>query len=709
MKKMITIIISLLIISYGNGQTDDQLKGKELTKASDVGAAVESGLGLLFGGGSIQGKIEKVLVTDETFKEIKLKITYSGFEGNWLKASVLKADRSVIGTITSAPVQLQAAVKEAVISVTRQEADTTHDSNYLKLLVCKQKNDVTGQVLYFIMQKKWKTQGLNNEKQNYGFINESLVIDLNAVPVGVAAQLKDGTAATVLPRPTNVSKMKINDVFYKNQKIERTASLKPVSTTTSSMQVKPMMFRMTTQPPPADTAKKTITMKPVTINRAALGGLTQEQVTKGAKGPGTQAFSLWDEIRSDPGVNFDFSQEYKITNVNFDIFPDKNENSGYYYYFPASYSLQWDKENSYQLKFLYGSADATTGEGMINMFMTITPSVSVGERRMIEALVRDHAVRNGKPFEKLMPLPWKESPKVDFAGILTSNYDVPADKIHTMATDIFDPVQVSWPMTSKKADDFMVALKSVNFQGNLQLVPEGELTGINIPVKIALGNDQTFGKIILQGNRWRGQLIKNEMPFPVRMKYIHALVLNQEENGYKTPYIYSWNLNDQDVPVLASVRINDATIPGFLDSKAERMWIEYSVPSCQPCMDKVINELTSGTISARQQKIEVVSYGIIERTGAYVIEVTVRSKFADPKGQSIMEITPLKVKADDQSYQIGPLFIPEEQKLEFEYKIKLVTDNEVLNSDWIYATEPTLYLTKSLVEKALGKFPEKTP
>jgi hypothetical protein len=706
MKKMITIIICLVIISYGNGQTDGQLKGKELTKASDVGAAVESGLGLLFGGGSIQGKIEKVLVTDETFKEVKLKITYSGFEGNWLKANVLKADRNVIGTITSAPVQLQGAVKEVVISLNRQEADTTNESHFLKLLVCKQKNDITGQVQYFIMQKKWKSQGLNNEKTTYGFINESLVIDLDPVPVGVAAQLRDATA---LPIPPNVSKMKINDVFYKNQKIERTATIKPVTASTTTMQMRPVMYQVAKPTPPADTSRKFVAMKPAIMNRAVLGGLTQEQVAKGAKGPGTQAFSLWDEIRSDPGVNFDFSQEYKITNVNFDIFPDKNENSGYYYYFPASYSLQWDKENSYQLKFLYGSAETTTGEGVINMYMTITPSVSVGERRMIEALVRDHAVRNSKPFEKLMPLPWKESPKVDFAGILTSNYDVPADKIHTIATDIFDPVQVTWPMTSKKADDFMVALKTVNFQGNLQLVPEGELSSINIPVKIALGNDQTFGKIILLGNNWRGQLIKNAMPFPIRMKYIHALVLNQEENGFKTPYIYSWNLNDLDVPVLASIRINDAKIPRFLDTKAERIWVEYSVPSCQPCMDKVINELTSGTVSARQQKIEVVSYGIMERTGAYVIEVTVRSKFADPKGQSIMEITPLKVKADDQSYQIGTLFIPEEQKLEYEYKIKLVTDSEVLTSDWTYSTEPSLYLTKALVEKALGKFPQKTP
>ena len=68
-----------------------------------------------------------------------------------------------------------------------------------------------------------------------------------------------------------------------------------------------------------------------------------------------------------------------------------------------------------------------------------------------------------------------------------------------------------------------------------------------------------------------------------------------------------------------------------------------------------------------------------------------------------MEITPLKIKTDDETFSIGPLFIPEEQKLEYEYRIKMVTDDEILTSEWIYSNEPSLYLTKSLVEKALGK------
>jgi len=92
------------------------------------------------------------------------------------------------------------------------------------------------------------------------------------------------------------------------------------------------------------------------------------------------------------------------------------------------------------------------------------------------------------------------------------------------------------------------------------------------------------------------------MPFPIRLKYIHALFLNREQSGKTTPCIYSWNLGNRDVPVLASVQFNASRIPMLVDNSAKRIWVEYAVPDCDACMDKVINELTSGSVSSRQQR-----------------------------------------------------------------------------------------------------------
>jgi len=536
--------------------------------------------------------------------------------------------------------------------------------------------------------------------------------------------LKDITTGKPLPVPAVKHVMKGNDAIYKSR-IERQsmlvgAAIRPLETvsqpadaveakdTTQKFEILKYKIRpLETVSQPADAATKKDPSPKIAILHPDLSRfkLNKEEIDRGALGPGNTAISLWDEIRCDPQVDFDFSHSYKITNINFDIFPDQNENSGYYYYFPTSYSLHWDRENSYRFRILYGSKQETE-EGMVNMFMTITPKVSSGERRMVEKLVQDYTVRNNKPFEKLRPLPCSD-PVADLTGILTRNYDVPADKIHTTGTGIFDPIQVSWQINTRNADDLMIALKEIDLRGNLLLQPQGELSDINIPINIAFGDDQTFGRIILQNNIWRNQLLKNEMPFPIRLRYIHALILNKEESGSTTPYIYSWDLNSQDVPVLSSVQFNASRIPSFVDTEAERIWVEYTVPECKACMDKVINDLTGGTISSRQQKIEIVSYGILERTNAYVIEVTVRSRYVDPQGKTIKEAIPLRIMSDNEYYSIGPLYVPEEKTLEYEYKMKMVTDKEELTSEWIYSTETSLYLTRYMVEAALGKFPEK--
>ncbi|MGC9355834.1 MAG: hypothetical protein ACP5D9_18450, partial [Mariniphaga sp.] len=162
---------------------------------------------------------------------------------------------------------------------------------------------------------------------------------------------------------------------------------------------------------------------------------------------------------------------------------------------------------------------------------------------------------------------------------------------------------------------------------------------------------------------------------------------------------------NEEVPVLAKVNFNSSGIPKIVDIKAHKIWIEYSVPECILCKNKIINELIGGTVSSREQKIEVVSL-VLERLNAYLIEVTVRSKYADTKGESIVELPAIKVKEDMESYFSQPLFVPDGQNLEYEYKIKIVTDDEILQSDWWYSNEPSLYLNKSLVEKVLGKLPD---
>ncbi len=683
------------------------LTGKELTKSDDVGSLVESGIGMLLGASKMEGDIKKVTVITDTHNSLSAKINFEGFSGAWLKGSIIAPDKSKIKDIVSTPVQLPTS-GSGEIEITFELKDNPENkdiqSSLLKLLVCKRENDASGKVYAFILEKEWKADGLSAKKNNYDFINENEVVDITPVPIGSASGIKD--ADIKLPVPAKTFRVAVNKNLYRNNVIRKPMVIKPVhiQQQPKSNQVnisktgnfKPLHTGKTTQ-----SSKQT---KPVYRPNIKLTAktfqLSKEQIDKGALGPGNMAISLWDEIMSD--VNFDYSGN-SITNINTDIFPDKNEKSGYYYYFPASYNLEWNKDDSYKLKILYGTA--SEGEsGQVNMFVQLTPGVGTKEKAMVKELVKEYAKANNLPFEKLLPVPLSSVPQVDLSNQLSSLYNIPSDKISTTVTGLFDPVDISWPMSSKNADDLMIALKEINLTGQFKLTPQGEMPEVNVPVTISFNDEKVLGRIELSKNSWRAKEWKNEMPFPVKLKYIHALILNKDDKGTTVPFIYSWDLGDKEVPVLAKVKINSSGIPKIVDSKAQRIWMEYSVPQCRPCMDKIINELTGGTTTAREQKIEIVSY-VKERTGALALEVRIRSRFADTKGEKIIELPPVKILEDGESYFAGPLLVPEGEKLEYEYQIKLVTDEDVLVSKWIYSDASSIYLNKKVITDALGKFP----
>ena len=683
------------------------LTGKELTKSDDVGSLVESGIGMLLGASKMEGDIKKATVTTDTHNSLSVKITFEGFSGAWLKGSIIAPDKSKIKDIVSSPVQFpESGTGDIEITFELKENPQNNDiqSSLLKLLVCKRENDASGKVYAFILEKEWKTDGLSAKKNSYDFIDENEVVDITPVPIGSASGIKD--ADIKLPVPAKTFRVAVNKNLYRNNVIRKPMVIKPVRiqqqpgsnkvNISKTSNFKPLYTEKKTQ---SNQQKKPVFNPNIKFTAKTLQ-LSKEQIDKGALGPGNMAISLWDEIMSD--VNFDYSGN-SITNINTDIFPDKNEKSGYYYYFPASYNLEWNRDDSYNLKILYGTA--SEGEsGQVNMFVQLTPGVGTKEKAMVKELVKEYARANNLPFEKLLPVPLSGVPQVDLSNQLSSLYNIPSDKISTTVTGLFDPVDISWPMSSKNADDLMVALKEINLTGQFKLTPQGEMPEVNIPVTISFNDEKVLGRIELSKNTWRTKEWKNEMPFPVKLKYIHALILNKDDKGSTVPFIYSWDLGDKEVPVLAKVNINSSGIPKIVDSKAQRIWMEYSVPQCRPCMDKIINELTGGTTTAREQKIEIVSY-VKERTGALALEVRIRSRFADTKGEKIIELPPVKILEDGESYFAGPLFVPEGEKLEYEYQIKLVTDEDVLVSEWIYSDATSIYLNKKVIADALGKFP----
>ncbi len=704
--KKIFCFTLILFLSVTSAFSQD-LTGKELTKTDDLNSLVESGIGLLFGAKDIEGDISKVTVSNDSFNEVTLQVTFDGFSGNWLKGNIIRPDKTRIEEIASNPVPFSSGNEQAEIHFKLKGDSSTGpiESSYIKFIVCKEEDDVTGKVYVYQLSKQWRSSGLTAGGQADDYIREDLEISLTPAPVGSASQLKDD-GILILPPPRKVTAVPLNDPVYQT-KIERRPmiistqmiqNLQPVSQQKATIhqgKISPatqQFRRIQTQDANKPLKIAKVDLKPLQLN--------PEQLENGAEGPGNVAISLWDEISAD--VNFDFGTD-KLSRISTDIFPDKNETSGYYYYYPTSYNLVWTPDESYQLNILYGSG-STDEAGKVVMFAKLSPAVGTREKQMVEELVKDYADNNNLEFKKLLPIPLAEQPAVDLSGQLSSLYGISPGNVSISITNLFNPVDLAWPMTTSNADDLMVGLKEVDLNGSIRLVPQGEMPALNIPVKISLDDKEVLGRIELPNTRWRNQQWKNEMPFPVKLKYMHALFINKDKKGKTQPYIYSWDLGNKEVPVHARVKLNGSNIPGVVDQKAQRIWVEYSVPECTPCKDNVINKLVGGTTTSRKQKIEVVSL-VLEKLNAYVMEVTIRSRFADTKGENIVELPPVKVQNDMESCFSEPLFVPEEENMEYEYKIKIITDNDIYQSGWKYSDETTLYVNKALVEQALGTFP----
>ena len=87
-------------------------------------------------------------------------------------------------------------------------------------------------------------------------------------------------------------------------------------------------------------------------DRITLGGETEEK-SKDPEGPTNLAFEYLNQIQADHS----FESNRGIINLSRSIYRDANPRSGYFYYLPESYSLNWDETSfEYDIEFTQGMA-----------------------------------------------------------------------------------------------------------------------------------------------------------------------------------------------------------------------------------------------------------------------------------------------------------------------------------------------------------------
>ena len=172
--------------------------------------------------------------------------------------------------------------------------------------------------------------------------------------------------------------------------------------------------------------------------------------------------------------------------------------------------------------------------------------------------------------------------------------------------------------------------------------------------------------------------------------------------------VYSWSLNNTKVPSQSNVKFNGALMPKWIESKTERIWIDYSIDECNSCVNKIMDELTGGTSGSKVKNITFESFQVLETTKAMFLKIQVRSKQVDPKGKNVTELSSVRISSDLSATPAGPLYLLEGVDLEYEYYYTLVmSDGTSYKSDnWQSSKELEMYIGMDSLKADISNLPE---
>ncbi|MDO5981470.1 hypothetical protein [Flavivirga spongiicola] len=425
------------------------------------------------------------------------------------------------------------------------------------------------------------------------------------------------------------------------------------------------------------------------------------------QGPDNTPISLWDDLVAD----HDFEFPYEITNVRMDIYPDKNPASGTFYYLPSAYHLRWNTDEGYDFSMLYGTADSSSSSGNVRMTGTLTPGISSKEIALIKSLLESYIEGNPNySFTELKIMPINTVPAISLSSGLEGQYNISSDQINvTVSSSIREPIDISWMTSNTDKDDMQTVLSAGDgIKGSMTLTPASETVPEQlIPVRITLADSRTLGKFILEPNKWRNENWVNNTPFPLRLKKVHALII--EKQGTNTiPIIYTWDLNNVEIPSKAKVQFDASKMPKWVEtqSKTKQIWLDYAIVDCTECVNKTIDELTDGTSGSKVKHISFESFQLFSDTDIAFLQVKARSKYIDPKGTNILESEPVRITEDNKSFALGPLYIPEGETPQFEYFFTLVmNDGTTHQSDnWLSHEELFMFIGIAKLKENISSF-----
>ena len=663
------IAIVLMTSLTAHAQNYSGLQNKDLPQDKVREAIVGSILDALINS-DFSGDIDKVKVVDDRDVSLTVKISYWGFKGGgFMQVSLADENLQPLKGFTPESTPLVADQESVELRIQLDPNSYAENESFiaprLVVLVSKTKGSDQG------VQRVYKL----NKKFTNPITPENIIIQVPMSPIGSAASLP----ATLPSESPTIPKRNVYEVI----KDKSLYIHKPVSTTAHQ----PVESQRTVVKPALTGASVLRSHSMYMLERAQPSPATP--VNTDAQGPDNKPLSFWgDFIYSD----VDFESQMKITSVNLNIYPDKNPNSGVFYYLPIAYDIKYDKEKGFAFNVDYGTSRGESGESKVRMSGILSSGISLYEIQFIKNLMEAYKKQNpGLKLDRPLPLPVAETPVITLGDEL-KNFGITSVNINNVSS-ITDPIEFSWQTDGTTAAELENLLRvNSGITGKMKIKTTSDNLPVQeIPVRIRLIDENTFGRFNMTPSDIRNKTWRNETPFPVKLKYVHYMIISKNSEGKESPIIYSWDLNNQQIQPRTQVKFGTASVPVWLDNykgKQPRIWMEYSViDNCAKCNEKVFSEIVSSTNRPQLSNVVFRVIDFFEKYNIAYVDVEMKSIQGDPNGKVETNFPLLHITKDKTDYVAGKIYIPTGAAAAFDYRITLVTnDGAEMKSDWIQRT-----------------------
>jgi len=428
----------------------------------------------------------------------------------------------------------------------------------------------------------------------------------------------------------------------------------------------------------------------VTIEQAAQAD-QQEAIDRSGEGPMEAPIPLATLLNirglSDFGIDLT-----SIANLSLQVYPDKNQDSGIFYYRPQQYFLHWTPEDQYYLSVDYKPEQASDKNVVIDALLT--PGSVQDDVQVLRRLLMVY-LRSQPSYSRLdagiinqlvvLPLPARYEAMFDWRG-----YGVDSEDISVTGVDP-DSRQFGIQIVTDVATKELLLGKLADpsgLSGDVRILPQEvtsaqpALSPFTVRARLKLADNEAYTRAPWRRSGGEFSTFTNDYEFPLRLQHLTYLI---EESGALK--LRGYDLGGQellpgDVAKIANEKVTDQ----IGSSAVVRSWYSYSLRNDEAYRDAIISSLTGGVgaIPVTDVDIQVVrSSELFEQYNMFKIIVVVRSEYFDPNPDSDGMLEKGYEFADDTDrLAVAPLYKPEASTLPlYEYKIGVITNDGSSHQD----------------------------